>query len=221
VYERVNDGSSQFDGVNFSLEKRYSAGWAARLSYAIGHARGNAEANQTYINQLQVGADPNLDLNFGPLDNDRRQNLAVSGRYEVPRTGGLNVSGVYRWMSGTPITIQDTNFDPDRNGILFDPVAAGSYCGTGVNSICVENAGGRNGARGPRFHQADMRFGYRFRRGANRTFDVNFELYNLANTANFDNPTGDMRSTDFLRLTALRGGNGQPRAAQFSVRMGF
>jgi len=27
--------------------------------------------------------------------------------------------------------------------------------------------------------------------------------------------------TDFLRLTALRGGNGQPRAAQFSVRMGF
>jgi hypothetical protein len=50
---------------------------------------------------------------------------------------------------------------------------------------------------------------------------VNFELYNLANTANFDNPTGDIRSTDFLRLTALRGGNGQPRAAQFSVRMGF
>ena len=73
----------------------------------------------------------------------------------------------------------------------------------------------------PEFHQADMRFGYRFRKGANQTFDVNFELYNLANTANFDNPTGDIRSTDFLRLTALRGGNGQPRAAQFSVRMGF
>ena len=33
--------------------------------------------------------------------------------------------------------------------------------------------------------------------------------------------SGDIRSTDFLRLTALRGGNGQPRAAQFSVRMGF
>ena len=221
VYERVNDGSSQFDGVNFSLEKRYSAGWAARVSYAIGYARGNAEANQTYINQLQVGADPNLDLNFGPLDNDRKQNLAISGRYEIPRTGGLNVSGVYRWMSGIPITIQNTNFDPDRNGILFDPVSAGSYCGSGVNSICVENKGGRNGARGPGFQQMDMRMGYRFRQGQNLTYDVNFELYNLANTANFENPTGDMRSTDFLRLTALRGGNGQPRAAQFSVRMGF
>lgn len=220
VYTRANDGSSQFDGVNFSLEKRYSRGWATRVSYAIGYARGNSEANQTYINQFQVGSDPKLDLNFGPLDNDRRQNLAISGRFEIPRTGGLNVSGVYRWMTGTPITILDTTFDLDRNGILFDPVASGSYCGTGVNAFCTENAGGRNGARGPSFQQADMRLGYRLRRGANETIDVNFEFYNLANTANFDNPTGDIRSTDFLRLTALRGGNGQPRAAQFSVRFG-
>jgi hypothetical protein len=31
----------------------------------------------------------------------------------------------------------------------------------------------------------------------------------------------DQRLSDFLVLTALRGGNGQPRAAQFSVRFGF
>ena len=62
----------------------------------MGRARGNAEANQTYINQFQVGADPLLHLNDGPLDNDCGQNLAVSGRVEVPRTGGLNISGVYR-----------------------------------------------------------------------------------------------------------------------------
>ena len=221
VYKRVNDGSSNFDGVNFSLEKRYSSNWAARVSYAIGRARGNAEANQTYINQLQVGADPLLHLNDGPLDNDRAQNLALSGRVEVPKTGGMIVSGVYRYMTGTPITILDTTFDLDRNGILFDPAPAGEYCGTGTNAFCTDNKGGRNGARGPSFQQVDMRMGYRFRKGQNQTFDVNLELYNIANTANFDNPTGDIRSTDFLRLTALRGGNGQPRAAQFSVRMGF
>ena len=221
VYTRVNDGSSTFDGVNFSLEKRHSSNWAARISYAIGRARGNAEANQTYINQFQVGADPLLHLNDGPLDNDRAQNLALSGRVEVPRTGGLNISGVYRFMTGTPITIQDTTFDLDQNGILFDPSPAGNYCGTGTNAFCTDNQGGRNGARGPSFQQVDMRFGYRFRRTPNQTLDLNFELYNIMNTANFDNPTGDIRSTDFLRLTALRGGNGQPRAAQFSVRLGF
>lgn len=221
VYTRVNDGSSQFDGMNVSIEKRYSQNWAARVSYALGYARGNSEANQTYINQFQLLADPRLDLSNGPLDNDRRQNLAISGRVEVPGTGGLTISGVYRFMTGTPISIVDTTFDLDRNGILFDPIPAGHYCGTGTNAFCADNDGGRNGARGPSFKQADVRFGYRFRRATVRTFDINFELYNILNTANFSNPTGDMRSTDFLRLTELRGGNGQPRAAQFSVRYGF
>jgi len=221
VVTRQNLGSSQFDGVNFSLEKRYSDHWAARVSYAIGYARGNSEANQTNDNNYQLLGDPRLDLNYGPLDNDRQQNLSISGRVEVPRTGGLTASGVYRWMTGNPMTMYNSAVDADRNGRLFDPLPAGRYCGVGPNPFCTENNGGRNGGRGPSFQQVDMRFGYRFRLRDARTIDANFELYNMANTANFSNPTSDMRLTDFLDLTALRGGNGQPRAAQFSVRFGF
>src|SRR5438093_13028463 len=40
VLTRTNAGSSMFDGLNFSLEKRYSNHWAARVSYATGYARG-------------------------------------------------------------------------------------------------------------------------------------------------------------------------------------
>lgn len=221
VFTRKNLGSSQFDGLNLSLEKRYSAHWAARVSYAIGYARGNAEPNQTDTNDFQLLDDPRLHLNYGPLDNDRRQNLSVSGRVEVPRTGGLTLSGVYRFLTGSSMTIHNTAVDADRNGRLFDPLPAGRYCGDGENAFCVDNDGGRNGAKGPSYHQVDMRFGYRFRPAGQRTLDLNFELYNILNTANFANPTGDLRSTDFLRLTALRGGNGQPRAAQFSMRLGF
>ena len=67
---------------------------------------------------------------------------------------------------------------------------------------------------------------YRFRPAKDKTVDANFELFNIFNIANFDNPGptafgADQRLTDFLILTALRGGNGQPRAAQFSLRLGF
>jgi hypothetical protein len=226
VLTRVNDGSSQFDGVNFSLEKRYSRNWAARVSYAIGYARGNSEANQTNDNNYQVLGDPQLDRNYGPLDADRKQNLTISGRVEIPRTRGLTVSGVFRYLSGAPMSLYNSAVDADRNGRLFDLLPAGHYCGQGENAICVDNDGRRNGARGPSYHQADMRFGYRFRAGQNRTVDANFELFNIFNTANFSNPGqaafgSDQRLPDFLILTALRGGNGQPRAAQFSVRFGF
>src|SRR5205823_6754762 len=93
VLTRTNAGSSQFDGVNFSLEKRYSHNWAARISYALGYARGNSEADQTNQNNYQLGAAPRLDMNFGPLNADRRQNFVLSGRVDVPRTHGPTIRG--------------------------------------------------------------------------------------------------------------------------------
>ena len=111
--------------------------------------------------------------------------------------------------------------DADRNGLLFDLLPAGSYCGTGVNAFCTDSQGGRNGARGPTFKQTDMKFAYRFRPRKETTIDANMELFNIFNSANFSNPTADQRLSDFLVLSALSGGNGQPRAMQFSVRFGF
>ena len=46
------------------------------------------------------------------------------------------------------------------------------------------------------------------------------DLINVANRANFVNPTADRRSTNFLLLTTLYGG-GQPRQAQVGLRFGF
>ena len=221
VFTRVNDGSSQFDGANFMLEKRFSNHWQARVSYALGYARGNAEANQTFDNNYQVLGNPNLDLGFGPLDANRLQNFVLSGRVEIPRTHGLTMSGIYRYLSGASLNLYNSAVDADRNGRLFDPLSAGQYCGQGANSICVDNKGGRNGATGPAYKQTDLRFAYRFRPYRETTIDANLELFNIFNTANFANPTSDQRLTDFLVLNALRGGNGQPRAAQVSVRFGF
>ena len=83
------------------------------------------------------------------------------------------------------------------------------------------NEGGYGGARGPEFLQLDIRFGYRVRPGADQTLDLFFEVFNLTNHANFNNPTGDQRSGNFLNLFSLRGGSGFPRQAQFGVRYGF
>jgi hypothetical protein len=163
VYTIRNDAETKYDGLNLQVEKRYANNWSGRVSYALSSARGNTEASGTDDNLFQLGADPRLELNEGPLPFDRRHNLVISGRVEVPRTGGLIVSGVTRWMSGAPFTIHDTNTDPDRNGELFDPLPAGTYSGTGSNAITVDNKGGRAGARGPTYKQTDVRFGYRLR----------------------------------------------------------
>jgi len=139
----------------------------------------------------------------------------------------MTLSGTLRLLSGLPFTLIDSSSDPDRNGILFDPLPAGTYTGKGPNAITVDNKGGRNGAYGPGFVQLDTRLGWRFRSGAGRTLDITADLINVTNRANFVGPitntamnASDRRNTNFLLLTALYGG-GQPRQAQVGIRLGF
>jgi len=86
----------------------------------------------------------------------------------------------------------------------------------------VENAGGRNGARGPGFVQLDLRAGYKIRMG-NRVIDAFVDVFNVTDRANFTNPASGNRrvQADFLRLSALVGGTGFPRQAQLGLRLGF
>ena len=212
-------GTTNYDALNLQVEKRYSNRWGARLAYALGHSRGNTfELWQTIASQ--VGSDLRLDEFQQPAATDRRHILTLSGRTELP--GGVTMSTVLRYMTGSPLTIHDTNFDPDRNGKNPDPIAAGTYSGSNAqNGITVQNDGGYGGARGPDFLQIDMRFGYRVRPTQVHTLDVFFDIFNITDRSNFNNPSGDRRSGNFLNLTSLRGGSGFPRQGQFGIRYGF
>lgn len=219
VWIRENVGRATFDTLNLQLERRFAGWWSARGSYSIGSARGHSDGNPDFINNFQVLEARNLDLNWGPMERDRRHLATLSGRIEVPRTGGLAVSGIYRFMTGRPFSLFNSNVDADRNGRLFDPLPAGRVCGQGTNAICVDNKGGRNGAHGPSFAELDLRVGYRVR-VIGRTLDAFAEIFNVTGEPNFNNPTGDQRSGNFLRVNSLVGG-GIPRQLQLGVRMGF
>jgi carboxypeptidase family protein len=225
VWQRQNIGEYTYDALNVIVEKRESHNWSGRVSYTLAYSRGNTSGALTATNSMQYLNEYRLDQSQGPTDYDRRHNLVLSGRGEIPHTHGMTASGTLRMLSGTAFTLVDTTSDPDRNGVLFDPLPAGTYSGKGANSVTVENKGGRNGAYGPGFVQFDTRVGWRFRPGKGRTVDVSADLINVTNHANFVNPVtsgnqSDRRSTNFLLLTALYGG-GQPRQAQVGVRLGF
>lgn len=211
---------SQYDGINIQLEKRFANYWSARASYGVGYARGNTSGLPTATNDFQVLEAPNLELNEGPTNFDRRHTVSLSGRIEVPWIPGLTGAATARFMSGSPFTIYDSTFDLDQNGILIDPLPSGTYSGTGQNAMTEESEGGRNGAVGPGFAQLDVRLGYRLRPGTGRTLDFFAEVFNATNRANFNNPSGDLRSGNFLIPTSLRGG-GFPRQLQLGARFGF
>jgi len=222
VFQRQNIGQYQYDALNVVVEKRDAHNWSGRASYTLAYSRGNYSGSFAATNNYQLLTDPNLGAGQGPTDFDRRHNLVLSGRItDVAHTHGMTLSATLRLLSGTAFSLIDTSSDPDRNGQLTDPLPAGSYSGNGLNAITVDNAGGRNGAYGPGYAQLDTRVGWRFRPGGSgKTLDLTADLINVTNRANFVNPTGDRRSTNFLLLTTLYGG-GQPRQAQVGLRIGF
>ncbi len=215
-----NVGETDYDALMLQLEKRFSQNYSARVSYTLAYSRGNTSGSGIPASPFQVLDDLNLGLNEGPTNFDQRHNLVVSGTAIVPRTGGLSVSWVARALSGSPFTIFDSTIDADRNGTLADPLEPGTYSGTGANTISVESDGGRNGAYGPGFFKLDLRLGYRFNLGNQRTVDVFGEIFNVTDRENFANPTGDRASANFLRLTSLSTST-TPRTGQFGVRFGF
>ena len=146
----------------------------------------------------------------------------------VPAVSWLAVN-VTAFGGGGAVTIKIVSFTPEVLVHTFwlaalnasaEPLPAGHYVSSGKNPFDVDSDGRRNGASGPGLFQADLRLVYRLRPGAGRSLDLFVDVFNVTNRANFENPTGDRRSTDFLNLTALRAG-AVPTTAQIGVRMQF
>ena len=220
-------GLSRYDGLNLSMEKRYSDRWGMRLSYALGYSRGDTfeqyGTNGISLNgvQTQVLNELNMADNWQPAEHDRKHVLTLSGRTEL--AGGITLSPIFRYMSANPFTMYNSQLDLDRNGTNWDPLPAGTYTGEGANAFTVEHNGRQGGARQGDYINLDLRFGWRARPAEGDTLDIYFDLINVFNRPNFfvaSWANGDQNSGNFSRYTLLRSG-GVPRQANFGIRYGF
>ena len=125
VWVFENTGESVYDALNLQLEKRYADAWSARVSYSLSYSRGTA-TSQNERNTDQFLTDLRLDQRWAPIVVDRRHNLSISGRAEIPKTGGATMATVLRYMSGAPFTLFDSSIDPIRmvsSTIRFPPAS--------------------------------------------------------------------------------------------------
>lgn len=143
---------------------------------------------------------------------------------------GLTVSPVLRYMSGTPFTLINSQFDLNQNGQFADEfLPPGTVSGVGPNAITVENKSGRNGARGPDFFQLNLRVAYAVRLPNAQRLQLFGEIFNLTDRANFNSPAAglstlsvaDQRLSSFLLLRSLRRSSASSRTGQIGIRYSF
>jgi len=223
VLEITNLGWANSNSLQFSLNKRYSRGYQYRVSYTLSNTFGNvASPGVIDTADTQVGSDLNLAAAEARTSQDRPHVLSMSGAAEIPKTGGLQLSGSFQYQSGSPITLTDSTIDSNRNGFFTDEVLpAGSYSGaaSNIDAITLENEGGFRGARGPNQMLLSLRGRYSFRLSGNRSLQAWVDVFNVTNRANFSNPSTDRR--DAATFLILRAVVNPTRTAQLNFRFTF
>jgi hypothetical protein len=233
------NGSTKYDGVNLGVHARLT-NFELQGFYTYSETTGNVLAGTDEFRLTDAGHQPDLvggtrrdvsvdPLNplcsacFGPLNTDARHRVTRAGTYRAPF--GINASGVFRYHSSQPYTVQD-GADLNGDGYAVDLAPGVAH----VNSLRLGS-----------FEQLDLRLSKEFRFGGNYSVELIGEVFNVFNAKNAvkyngtkfnyipdpNDPTHtktiQVPNPDFGKPTAFAGDplQGEQRLAQIGLRFHF
>jgi carboxypeptidase family protein len=222
-----NAGSSRYNALQISADRRYMNGLKIGVAYTLGKSMDNASDKRNVVwNTYDDSA------YWGPSNFDRRHVLNVYYIYDLPfwkdqetplknALGGWQISGATFYRTGTPFSIVrtndiagvgDGNFGQPYN-LVGDPFAGsngGFSAGSGADQNLWFNpaafgapAAGtfgnapRNAWYNPSEQQWDIAFFKNFRVNRNQRLQFRAEIFNFINRPNWNNVAGTTTTSGF------------------------
>ena len=244
--EYTNDGDQTYRGLRLSVQRRSASGLSLSGNYTLSRCFGlemgtAAQFGATYT-------DPrNPDNDRGYCDQDRTHIGNINLGIETPRFGNAvlrtiasnwGVSAILSARSGAPLSVV-TGVDTALSGIsnqranqVSDDVygdpqedAQGRLASYLNRAAFVSPAPGtvgsslRNGIRGPSYWNG-INLGLRrlISLFGTQNLELRIESFNLLNSFSWSNPTTNLSSGQFGRITTQAG---DPRIMQFAIKYGF
>ncbi|MGC2475853.1 MAG: TonB-dependent receptor [Candidatus Sulfotelmatobacter sp.] len=228
--ERVGPASS---GSFLGLNNNIINAWNPRAQYGPASFDATHQINSNWIFELPFGR--------GKLMG-RQVNRATDAVI-----GGWQLSGLFRWTSGFPVTVDNgvtnfpTNFEMEGNADQIAPVKTGKYIVNGLPNIFANGpaaissfapayageSGQRNEIRGEGYFGIDLGLAKRWHMPwrENQSLQFRWEVFNVTNTPVFDVQSALLNQT--LGLTSggtfgnYTGLLNNPRIMQFALRYEF
>jgi outer membrane receptor protein involved in Fe transport len=232
-------GRSRYNGLELSVNKRFSRGYSILASYTLSKAKDNTSSDDGFNAQDQL----NPDDNWGLADTDQRHRVVTSFVWELPSPaagtakavlGNWQFNGIVTVASGTPFTISSgrdaaLNFNTTRADVVGDPnlptdrsrdELIQAYYNAAAFAIPATGTLGnspRNFLIGPGSRNVDLSL---FKTVPIRqTVNVQFRLeaFNAFNFVNLGNPRSNIGAANPGRIDTA----GDARIMQFGLRMTF
>ena len=242
IDEAATSGNSTYHSLQISATKRFSKGFYLLSNYTWSKALDYESLDRN----ASLPQDPNnLRAEHGPADFDRRHNFVTSFIYEFPSpwsrgiagkvTKGWSTNGIFRYLSGSPLTIvpgtdralqggggqrvdvlgnpmfsSGRSFDQQRAQYFNTAAFALPALGTFGNE-------GRNALYGPGQYNLDLSVFKTTRVTERARVEFRLEMFNALNHANLGNPNTTFNSSAFGRIDSVTG----PRIMQLGLKVIF
>ena len=238
-----DNGSSNYNSFQFSLERRFSGGFTFRNAYTWAKALDYG----TDANGISNGT-PDLSIEYGPTDFDIKHNYRGSFVWEMPFgrgrrfgdnwgrvadavLGGWQASGILTLRSGLVYNVvngADTGNTGNplaarlqRPNIVGDPELASpsreAWINTSAFALPALGSLGsmtRNSLRGPALQQFDFSVNKAFRFAEKAGVQLRVDLFNIFNHTNLGNPIENIRAATFGEILSAN----TARDVQLGVR---
>jgi hypothetical protein len=236
VAQLDDTGEGTYHGMLLSAQKRLRGGFSALTNYTL--SRCMSDPATTEITGPTIVDPSNPDLDYSYCDSDRRHVLNISFVARTPSfsnkamnvlLSGWQIAPLLRWQSGSRFSVT-TGVDNALSGMggqravqVLENVYGDRTVGNYLNPAAFTSpAAGTystlkpNAFVGPSQFQNDMALTRTFR-VASKPFQFRWEVFNVLNKANFNNPTSGLNSSNFGRILTA----GQPRIMQFALKYDF
>jgi hypothetical protein len=248
-----SSGTSNFHSLQVSLRQAAWHGISATAYYTLGKAMDYTSSVTTPMNSYDLRADygPSTFDSRNSFTGFAQYSLPQLGHFVPVVTKGWQLNALYQFSGGTPINflagtnISNTSEGKDRPNYVGGPIFAGKTKTVGsaavtyqyitkaafaspiCSSACYGNAT-RDMSYGPGYGDVDFSVFKHTPITEKVMSEFRVEIFNIANQANFANPSGTVTSSSFGALTQTRNGSsapglgqGEPRNIQFALKLSF
>jgi len=242
IDEAATTGNSTYHSLQISATRRFLRGFYILSNYTWSKALDYESLDRN----ASLPQNPNnLRAEHGPADFDRRHNFVTSFIYQFPSpwssgiasklTSGWSTNGIFRYLSGSPLTIVPGTDRALQGGggqrvnVLGNPMFASGrsfdqqraqYFNTAAFALPVLGTfgnEGRNALHGPGQYNLDLSIFKSTRVTERARAEFRLEMFNALNHANLGNPNNTLNSSAFGRIDSVTG----PRIMQLGLKVIF
>jgi Carboxypeptidase regulatory-like domain len=234
--ELDDTGRATYNGMLLSVQKRLRGNFSTLANYTLSKCM--SDPATTELTGPTITDPTNPDLDYSYCDSDRRHVVNVTLVARTPQPSGGVVSAIVgdwqiaplvRWQTGSRFSVT-TGVDNALSGTggqravqvlpnVYGDGTVNNYLNRaafmspdpGTYSTLKPNA-----FVGPSQFQNDLSVSRVFRLGS-KPLQFRWEIFNVLNKANFNNPTSGLNSTNFGKILTA----GAPRIMQFALKYDF